>query len=291
MTASTVSYETSDSAATQSLGDQPRPNRPLSAVPAAGADGKHDRLEALLRELARQADAWQNQLSRLDVVTSDPPGQIVARGEREVRAALKRLVGSATTSLAWSRSADDSARWGGIYAVSRATCAALRVHVVVGCGPDGAEQAFARFAAAEESGAQVRVVALPELPCECLVIDDAIGCVATTDAGLPVLHETRDPNVVRTLVASFALAWRAGSPLSQLAALTADGDGDIKRAIVRLLADGAKDETIARSVGVSLRTCRRHVAEILSIVAATSRFQAGFVLAQTIRALDAIQPS
>ncbi len=46
-----------------------------------------------------------------------------------------------------------------------------------------------------------------------------------------------------------------------------------------MLAEGAKDEVIARRLGVSLRTCRRHIAEILETLQADSRFQAG-VLAE-----------
>ena len=41
------------------------------------------------------------------------------------------------------------------------------------------------------------------------------------------------------------------------------------------LAGGAKDEQIARALGLSLRTVRRRVAEILDELGADSRFQAG----------------
>jgi len=43
--------------------------------------------------------------------------------------------------------------------------------------------------------------------------------------------------------------------------------------ILTMLAGGAKDETVARSLGLSVRTCRRHIAEILTRLNATSRFQ------------------
>jgi DNA-binding NarL/FixJ family response regulator len=38
---------------------------------------------------------------------------------------------------------------------------------------------------------------------------------------------------------------------------------------------GAKDETIARQLGVSLRTVRRRVAELMDELGASTRFQAG----------------
>ena len=41
------------------------------------------------------------------------------------------------------------------------------------------------------------------------------------------------------------------------------------------LASGAKDEAAARELGLSLRTYRRRVAELMAAVGASSRFQAG----------------
>jgi DNA-binding NarL/FixJ family response regulator len=49
----------------------------------------------------------------------------------------------------------------------------------------------------------------------------------------------------------------------------------MQQRIVALLADQAKDETIARALGMSVRTCRRHIADIMQRLDAVSRFQAG----------------
>jgi DNA-binding NarL/FixJ family response regulator len=46
-------------------------------------------------------------------------------------------------------------------------------------------------------------------------------------------------------------------------------------AILRLLSAGQKDEAAARSMGVSVRTYRRRVAELMALLGAESRFQAG----------------
>jgi DNA-binding NarL/FixJ family response regulator len=45
--------------------------------------------------------------------------------------------------------------------------------------------------------------------------------------------------------------------------------------ILRLLSAGQKDETAARSMGLSVRTYRRRVAELMTLLGADSRFQAG----------------
>ncbi|GAA1982295.1 helix-turn-helix transcriptional regulator [Catenulispora subtropica] len=49
----------------------------------------------------------------------------------------------------------------------------------------------------------------------------------------------------------------------------------LKKSIALLLATGAKDEFIARRLSISVRTCRRHIAEIMTDLKASSRFQAG----------------
>lgn len=38
-----------------------------------------------------------------------------------------------------------------------------------------------------------------------------------------------------------------------------------------------KDEMIARRLGMSLRTCRKHIAESMETLGASSRFQAGYL--------------
>jgi DNA-binding NarL/FixJ family response regulator len=48
-----------------------------------------------------------------------------------------------------------------------------------------------------------------------------------------------------------------------------------RRLLLGQLARGAKDEQIARALGLSLRTVRRRIAEIMADLGADSRFQAG----------------
>ena len=47
------------------------------------------------------------------------------------------------------------------------------------------------------------------------------------------------------------------------------------RALLALLGSGAKDETIARELGLSERTLRRRSADLLRRLGAANRFQAG----------------
>ena len=50
---------------------------------------------------------------------------------------------------------------------------------------------------------------------------------------------------------------------------------DLQQAIARLMAQGLTDEVVARRLGMSVRTCRRHIAAMLQNLDAVSRFQAG----------------
>ncbi|MEW1658913.1 helix-turn-helix transcriptional regulator [Streptomyces sp. NPDC093707] len=90
----------------------------------------------------------------------------------------------------------------------------------------------------------------------------------------------RQPSVVRFLCDLFEQTWALAQPFSDAAA---DGlesvSKDLDRTILRLLAAGVKDETIARRLGMSLRTVRRHIADIMQMLGAESRFQAGVAAA------------
>jgi DNA-binding NarL/FixJ family response regulator len=49
----------------------------------------------------------------------------------------------------------------------------------------------------------------------------------------------------------------------------------MRRHLLEQLASGAKDEQIARALGLSLRTVRRRIADILIELGVDTRFQAG----------------
>ena len=87
----------------------------------------------------------------------------------------------------------------------------------------------------------------------------------------------REPSIVAFLCRSFDTAWDAATPFAAVRRGVSLPD-EIKQAIVRLLSEGMKDEMIARRLGMSLRTCRKHVAEIMDVYQASSRFQLAWKL-------------
>ncbi|MFG2907289.1 LuxR C-terminal-related transcriptional regulator [Kitasatospora sp. NPDC048286] len=130
--------------------------------------------------------------------------------------------------------------------------------------------------AATRAGAEVRTTDESYGPL--LVIDRESAFLA--ERGRPEgLVLVTQPSVVGHLADSFETLWHRGAAFHSGPAAARAVSDDLRTAILRLLADGLKDETIARRLGLSLRNCRRHIAGLYSALGADSRFQAG-VLAE-----------
>jgi DNA-binding CsgD family transcriptional regulator len=86
----------------------------------------------------------------------------------------------------------------------------------------------------------------------------------------------RAPSLVALVRNLFDQYWARAAPLpTSDAAEAATQDADEVRRVLELLQLGLKDESIARQLGVSLRTVRRRVAGVMDDLGATTRFQAG----------------
>ncbi|MFT4081957.1 MAG: LuxR C-terminal-related transcriptional regulator [Nocardioides sp.] len=127
------------------------------------------------------------------------------------------------------------------------------------------------LAARVEAGEEIRL--LPDVPSRLLVIGESCGVLPEPlgHAGTPRLV-VRQRGIVEALALLFDLLWAGGTRLEEL-----DNDrAETTRALlVEQLATGAADEQIARRLGVSLRTVRRRVADLMVELGVESRFQAG----------------
>lgn len=107
--------------------------------------------------------------------------------------------------------------------------------------------------------------------------DDAVVAVATWGDVAADYVLIREPMIVGAFTAlfdrSFERALPAAGESSEGEAATADLQ------LLRLLGRGLKDESIARYLGVSLRTVRRRVAHLMDVHAAETRFQLGVAAA------------
>lgn len=102
---------------------------------------------------------------------------------------------------------------------------------------------------------------------------------ANTDRTMAL--EVRHPALVEYLVTVFERLWRLGVPLG--AALPSTGIEGItlrERSIAALLAEGHQDAVVAERLGISVRTCRAHIARLSETLGAASRTQLGVRIAQ-----------
>ncbi|WP_186382730.1 BTAD domain-containing putative transcriptional regulator [Amycolatopsis rhizosphaerae] len=128
------------------------------------------------------------------------------------------------------------------------------------------------------AGADVRTDA--EVPMQALVIDRGSALLPADrestgyQAGAAVF---RLPGVVTATVGLFERIWQGAVPLLPSEPAEA-GDGVLtrrERDLLALLCSGSTDESAAARLGISVRTVRRMVADIMNRLGARSRFQAG----------------
>jgi len=122
-------------------------------------------------------------------------------------------------------------------------------------------------------GDRIRVA--PELPAR-LVLFGEDAALVSVPWGTPSTYTAvlQQPEAIRLLGWAFDRVWEVARPLPVGGRDEDDVDRD-RRRVLELLALGAKDEVIARHLGVSLRTARRRVADVFDELGATTRFQAG----------------
>jgi DNA-binding CsgD family transcriptional regulator len=147
----------------------------------------------------------------------------------------------------------------------------------------------AHLDALADSGARIRIAA--SVPGRSLVVDRSVALLplpgeAGADAGGQEhgLVVVRARSVISWVVATFEQLWAEATPLEDIVDRPADTGMELdgtRVAILRLMAEGEKDETISRRLSISVRTCRRHIADYMALVGATSRFQAGVIAARS----------
>ncbi|MET9296415.1 helix-turn-helix transcriptional regulator [Streptomyces sp. NPDC003077] len=133
------------------------------------------------------------------------------------------------------------------------------------------------------AGADVRAASLG-LP-EAVVIDGTVAVLCAPGArGAPAV--VRDRILVHSLETLIDAVWAQSPDAGWLAELGTDalreaeeGGGTLPR-VLELLGTGWTDEAAARELGCSVRTYRRHVADLMRMLRARSRFQAGLRAAQ-----------
>ncbi|MER5483727.1 hypothetical protein ABT024_10970 [Streptomyces sp. NPDC002812] len=125
-----------------------------------------------------------------------------------------------------------------------------------------------------EAGAQIRTVSHVTSR---IIFFDRETAVLPTPGAEPTAAILRESSVVAFLYRAWESNWETAFPFDPMPGRLGYGqtNAELKRAILRLLDRGFKDEVVARRLGMSVRACRRHIAEIMEELGASSRFQAG----------------
>lgn len=144
--------------------------------------------------------------------------------------------------------------------------------------------AWAEMRYAASKGEQARIART--LPTKLAIADRRTALVSSTlDVHRPTAIVVEGGPLVDLLCAAFEAVWADSIEVPATDSLEGAappdrGPGKDDRALLALLGSGAKDETIARELGLSERTLRRRSADLLRRLGAANRFQAG---AQAVR--------
>ncbi|GIG87912.1 helix-turn-helix transcriptional regulator [Plantactinospora endophytica] len=137
--------------------------------------------------------------------------------------------------------------------------------------------AHARFLT--DSGAEFRTS--PILPPRMILADRRAVLVPIdpADTRKGALHLT-GPGFVASMLALFTQVWEIATPLGAAREPEREGLNAQERALLELLGQGLTDEAAAVRLGVSPRTARRMMADLMERLEARSRFEAGLKAAQ-----------
>ena len=142
---------------------------------------------------------------------------------------------------------------------------------------DPATLAHARFLT--DAGTQFRIT--PVLPPRMIIADrrTALLPIDPDNTRKGILSIT-SPGIIAPLLVLFEQVWETATPLGADRALGHLGVTAPERALLGLLGQGLTDEASAVRLGVSPRTARRMMAELMERLGARSRFEAGLKAAQ-----------
>ncbi|ARP73108.1 DNA-binding response regulator [Streptomyces pluripotens] len=125
------------------------------------------------------------------------------------------------------------------------------------------------------AGEEIRL--LPRLTVKMKLTDGLQALMALTPTGSSVALHLTSPVVVDALRHYFELLWREARPLT--APPPSSGAVEERErqrlGIAALMRQGLKDEAIARRLGLTSRTVRRRISEIMDELSAETRFAAG----------------
>lgn len=115
-----------------------------------------------------------------------------------------------------------------------------------------------------------------------VLVGNEVAFVAhqASDEDIPSIIAVYEPMTILPLHRLYDFAWQAGMDFDADVVSYGETLTDLNAGIINLMAQGLKDEVVARRIGVGSRTFRRHISNIMDKLGASSRFQAGAVAAR-----------
>ena len=128
---------------------------------------------------------------------------------------------------------------------------------------------------AAHAGEEARVLA--GAPTKIIIADSDVAIMPLSGGhGLsPAFIVVYRSALLDAMIAMFELAWQVATPIGQPVRAAGSTDGDLDERLLRLLDAGLPDVAIARDLGVSERTVRRHIHALLAADGLSSRYQLG----------------
>ncbi|MFI6722754.1 helix-turn-helix transcriptional regulator [Streptomyces sp. R-74717] len=128
----------------------------------------------------------------------------------------------------------------------------------------------------------VEIRTLEELIERLIIFDRTVAFIPAQD-DRQVALELRHPGLVEYLVKVFEQLWTRAAPLLEEVKYdpTPKGISGVQRSIAQLLVEGHVDDSIARRLGMNVRTCRAHVAKLSAVLGSNSRAQLGYLIARS----------
>ncbi|MFE6776591.1 response regulator transcription factor [Streptomyces sp. NPDC057702] len=141
------------------------------------------------------------------------------------------------------------------------------------CAPGALDRQFVQRHCGGPVPLEVRVARIPLLAA---VVVDGRAALVCADAAVGRRASTiRDPGVIEAMRTLFTGIWRKSLAAGERLDAGDRSRKEMLRQILEWLRLGVTDEVAARELSVSVRTYRRYVAEMMSLLGADSRFQAG----------------
>lgn len=206
------------------------------------------------------------------MITVHGEDELAARAGHLFSDAAEEFICAATDLNTWSRPEARAAITSRMRPVIQSGLTVRKLYTAAALADDAQRAHLLDVAAA---GACVRICE-SGLPHETIIIDRRVMILAGTEAtGRREFTVTNTPALIDGVAALFDATWEAAAPIGirlqgDLPPIDANG-----REILRALGAGLTDEAAARRLGLSLRTYRRRVAELMRLLESGSRFQAG----------------